>query len=588
MEPAFLPADAYGVLRDGLPEARFLNATGMLERMRAIKTPQEIAKLRTASELITNSMLSVFASQGEGSSKGEIVEALRRAETNRGLQFEYALLTLGSSHNRAVSPQRWEAGEILSLDSGGNYQGYIGDLCRMAVLGEPDSELGDLLAEIEAVQQAAISNAYAGTLGGDLIAHAEGVLKSSPSAEFTDFFAHGMGLITHEMPFLMTNHPVAYEGVDAARPLQAGMVISVETTMLHPSRGFIKLEDTVAIHESGPELMGDRGRGWNLAAHSEIEGKMSLKGKTLFISGGSRGIGLAIAIRAARDGANVTIAAKTAEPHPKLPGTIYTAAEEIEQAGGKALPVICDIREEKQVADAVRKTVEMFGGIDICINNASAIQLTGTLETDMKRYDLMHQINTRGTFLVSKMCIPHLKLAEKSSYSESGAAARHERQMVQEPRRLHNGEVRHVHVHAGHERGVPQGRHRRQFPVAADGNRHGRCAQPSRRRRSCESEPVARDHGRCGARYPDAAVARDDRQFLHRRTGAQGSRRNRLLTLCAGGRGPARRRLLRTGRGVCQDGYEGRWTGRIASVDWSGAADILHLRFGRLLTCRGG
>ncbi len=264
MEPAFLPADAYGVLRDGLPEARFLNATGMLERMRAIKTPQEIAKLRTASELITDLMLSVFASQGEGSSKGEIVEALRRAETNRGLQFEYALLTLGSSHNRAVSPQRWEAGEILSLDSGGNYQGYIGDLCRMAILGEPDSELGDLLAEIEAVQQAAISNAYAGTLGGDLIAHAEGVLKSSPSAEFTDFFAHGMGLITHEMPFLMTNHPVAYEGVDAARPLQAGMVISVETTMLHPSRGFIKLEDTVAIHESGPELMGDRGRGWNL------------------------------------------------------------------------------------------------------------------------------------------------------------------------------------------------------------------------------------------------------------------------------------------------------------------------------------
>jgi len=139
---------------------------------------------------------------------------------------------------------------------------------------------------------------------------------------------------------------------------------------------------------------------------------MSLKGKTIFISGGSRGIGLAIALRAARDGANVTIAAKTAEPHPRLPGTIYTAAEEIEAAGGKALPVICDIREEAQVAAAVAKTVEAFGGIDICINNASAIQLTGTLETDMKRYDLMHQINTRGTFLVSKLCIPHLKLAE--------------------------------------------------------------------------------------------------------------------------------------------------------------------------------
>jgi citronellol/citronellal dehydrogenase len=139
---------------------------------------------------------------------------------------------------------------------------------------------------------------------------------------------------------------------------------------------------------------------------------MSLKGKTIFISGGSRGIGLAIAMRAARDGANVTIAAKTAEPHPKLPGTIYTAADEIEAAGGKALAVLCDIREEAQVAEAVDKTVERFGGIDICINNASAIQLTGTLQTDMKRYDLMNGVNARGTFLVSKTCIPHLKKAE--------------------------------------------------------------------------------------------------------------------------------------------------------------------------------
>ena len=138
---------------------------------------------------------------------------------------------------------------------------------------------------------------------------------------------------------------------------------------------------------------------------------MSLAGKTLFISGGSRGIGLAIALRAARDGASVTIAAKTAEPHPKLPGTIYTAAEEIEAAGGKALPVLCDIRDEQQVGEAVARTVERFGGIDICVNNASAIQLTGTLETDMKRFDLMHQINTRGTFLVSKLCVPHLRKA---------------------------------------------------------------------------------------------------------------------------------------------------------------------------------
>lgn len=138
---------------------------------------------------------------------------------------------------------------------------------------------------------------------------------------------------------------------------------------------------------------------------------MSLQGKTLFVTGASRGIGLAIALRAARDGANVTIAAKTAEPHPKLPGTIYSAAEEIEKAGGKALPLIVDVRDEASVQAAVDATVAKFGGIDICVNNASAIQLTGTLATDMKRYDLMHQINTRGTYLTSKACIPHLKNA---------------------------------------------------------------------------------------------------------------------------------------------------------------------------------
>jgi citronellol/citronellal dehydrogenase len=138
----------------------------------------------------------------------------------------------------------------------------------------------------------------------------------------------------------------------------------------------------------------------------------TLKGKTLFVSGGSRGIGLAIALRAARDGANVAIAAKTAEPHPKLKGTIYTAAEEIRAAGGKALPILCDIREEAQVIAAVDQTVSEFGGIDICVNNASAISLTNSQMTDMKRFDLMMGINTRGTFVVSKYCIPHLKKAE--------------------------------------------------------------------------------------------------------------------------------------------------------------------------------
>ena len=138
---------------------------------------------------------------------------------------------------------------------------------------------------------------------------------------------------------------------------------------------------------------------------------MSLQGKTLFITGASRGIGLAIGLRAARDGANVVIAAKTAEAHKHLPGTIYSAASEIEAAGGQALPLTVDVRDEASVMAAVEAAVARFGGIDICVNNASAIQLTGTLATDMKRYDLMHQVNARGTFLVSKACIPHLKQA---------------------------------------------------------------------------------------------------------------------------------------------------------------------------------
>ncbi len=139
---------------------------------------------------------------------------------------------------------------------------------------------------------------------------------------------------------------------------------------------------------------------------------MSLRNRTLFITGASRGIGLAIALRAARDGANVIVAAKTAEPHPKLPGTIHTAARAIEEAGGRALPLVVDVREEDEVAAAVEKAVATFGGIDILVNNASAISLTGTLQTPVRIYDRMMTVNTRGTFVVSQACLPHLKRAE--------------------------------------------------------------------------------------------------------------------------------------------------------------------------------
>ena len=263
IEPGFLPSDARDLLAAGLSGATFVDATHTLERLRAIKSPQELDLLRQASELITDSMMATIAAAREGSTKGEIIEQLRREETNRGLHFEYCLLTLGASHNRAASPQAWQKGEVLSIDSGGNYHGYIGDLCRMGILGEPDAELEDLLAEVEAIQQAAFARVRAGAPGAEMIEAAESLLKRSPSAAFTDFFCHGMGLISHEAPFLMTNHPVAYEGIDAEIPLETGMVISVETTMLHPTRGFIKLEDTLAITADGYEMFGERGRGWN-------------------------------------------------------------------------------------------------------------------------------------------------------------------------------------------------------------------------------------------------------------------------------------------------------------------------------------
>ncbi|WP_127520082.1 Xaa-Pro peptidase family protein [Mesorhizobium sp. Z1-4] len=263
IEPGFMPIDAYHRITSNLKGATFVDATGVLERLRAIKSPSELAKLKHASEMITDAMQATISVAREGSTKAEIIEHLRREETNRGLHFEYCLLTLGGSHNRASSDQAWNPGEVLSIDSGGNYEGYIGDLCRMGVLGEPDAELEDLLGEVEAVQQAAFAEVKAGAAGGALVIAGQERLKSSPVAQYTDFFAHGMGLISHEVPFLMTNHPVTYEGVDAARPLEAGMVLSVETTMLHPARGFIKLEDTLAVTADGYEMFGERGRGWN-------------------------------------------------------------------------------------------------------------------------------------------------------------------------------------------------------------------------------------------------------------------------------------------------------------------------------------
>lgn len=264
-EAGFLPVDAYQALHARFENCAMEDAVLILERLRAVKTADEIALLRYASDKVVDAMLSVFASHGPGTRKSDMISALKLEETKRGLTFDYCLATVGRSLNRSPSDEVWEAGAIASLDSGGNYKGYIGDLCRMAILGEPDSELRDLLAEVESVQQAARRPIRAGCRGGDVIAAGAAALEQCTHRDIMHYVAHGMGLVSHEAPRLTSRGPVPYPGDDTDRPLEAGMVVSIETTMPHPERGFIKLEDTVLVTDDGWEGLGDIGRDWTIA-----------------------------------------------------------------------------------------------------------------------------------------------------------------------------------------------------------------------------------------------------------------------------------------------------------------------------------
>jgi Xaa-Pro aminopeptidase len=265
IETAFIPLDSAAVLRKAFPNAETVDALFVLERLRARKTPQELEMLKIASDAVIDSMEAVFQNFGPGATKNELTEALRREETQRGLTFDYCLIAAGASLNRAPSDQRWEKGDVLSIDSGGNYHGYIGDVARMGVAGEPDAELVDLLAEVEAIEQAAMKPIRSGVLGSEIYAAADAVLHKSKLHNHTHFLAHGMGLVSHEAPRLTNSGPVPYDAYDATRPLETGMVVSVETTLQHPRRGFIKLEDTVIVQPNGFEVYGDRIRGWNRA-----------------------------------------------------------------------------------------------------------------------------------------------------------------------------------------------------------------------------------------------------------------------------------------------------------------------------------
>jgi Xaa-Pro aminopeptidase len=266
IEAPFLPSDADRTLREALSDAEIGDAVVPLERLRAVKTPQEIDYLRTASDRVVEAMQVTFTRHCvPGATKNEVTRAIIREEIDRGLVFDYNQITAGTSHNRAPSDHRLQAGDIISLDSGGNYHGYIGDLCRMGIIGEPDAELVELLGFVETVQQAARLPIRAGARGGDIADIAVPMVKGSAHSAYTHFIVHGMGLVSHEAPRLMSEPRFSYAGDDAEYPLDAGMCLSVETTMRHPKRGFIKLEDTVLVTADGWEGLGDGARGWNRA-----------------------------------------------------------------------------------------------------------------------------------------------------------------------------------------------------------------------------------------------------------------------------------------------------------------------------------
>lgn len=265
VEKSFLPADTFAALAKELSDARFVDAHYLLDRLRAVKRPDELAFLREASEEIVDSMLEVVHSARPGMTTREIADEMMREEVSRGLSFEYCLACAGPSLNRAPSERRWEDGWILSLDSGGNKHGYIGDLARMAVMGKPTPLMNDLLAEIKAVQTAARSAVRPGATGGDIFAKALAAQAECPHKDEMIFNAHGMGLVQHEAPYLSATGPIPYPGLDpkeVERPIEAGMVLSIETDLLNPEVGFTKIEDTVAVTDNGFEAYGDGAREW--------------------------------------------------------------------------------------------------------------------------------------------------------------------------------------------------------------------------------------------------------------------------------------------------------------------------------------
>jgi Xaa-Pro aminopeptidase len=258
LEMPFLPADAFARLRQLLPHASFINAVEILEDLRAIKQPNELQAIKEASEAIVDSILSTLKRTQPGITTYQIADILRLEETVRGLDFDYCLVATAQAFNRSPSTTRWEKGASMSLDSGGNLRGYIGDLARMACLGPPTALMVELLDEVDSVQMAARNAVKAGAYCNQIRDNAEALMAILPHSDDIEFEAHGVGLVSHEAPHLEKG------STKAMRRLETSMVLSVETTMRNHVVGFVKLEDTLVVTNTGWEAYGDGGRKWNI------------------------------------------------------------------------------------------------------------------------------------------------------------------------------------------------------------------------------------------------------------------------------------------------------------------------------------
>ncbi len=263
LERSFFPADAMEVLRNEFPAVTFVEALPILEELRAVKTKSELEFLKAGAGAVVDSMLAVFQGAKPGVTEVELVERLRLEQTQRGLEFDYALITTGLTYGRAPSNRCWNPGEVLSLDTAGYCHGYLADMARMAVMGQATPLMGELFNEIRFVQDQTRLSIAPGRTGREVCEAGRRAIEQCRFGKSFGFVAHGMGLISHEAPRLRHNDEIGYEGVYAERPLEAGMVLSIETGIKHPEAGFIKLEDTLAITDTGWEAYGDWGRELN-------------------------------------------------------------------------------------------------------------------------------------------------------------------------------------------------------------------------------------------------------------------------------------------------------------------------------------